>query len=68
MGYIDTAESRTALHHAAARGSAECVRAVLEAGSDATALDGEGQSAADLAAAESHSACLELLRRAGGGG
>lgn len=54
----------TALHHAAASGSTDCVAALLEAGADASARRGDRKSAGEVAAEGKHETCVCLLRQA----
>lgn len=55
---------RTALHFAAEQGHADCVRALLEAGVDATSTDAAGHTALDVATATHYtSARYEETRR-----
>ncbi|MFO0900625.1 MAG: ankyrin repeat domain-containing protein [Pirellulales bacterium] len=50
----DTYERNTALHHAAQRGNAALARLLLDHGAAPTAVNGEGHTPADLAAAAGH--------------
>ncbi|MDH3311296.1 MAG: ankyrin repeat domain-containing protein, partial [Gammaproteobacteria bacterium] len=53
----------TALHFAAAKGSFEIVKLLLDHGADARATDGSGRTPATVAAAEGHAALAEFLKR-----
>ena len=57
----DSAHGRTALIFAAFRGSAECVRLLLEAGAD-TALRASGKTAFEVAEMQGHAEVAALLR------
>ena len=57
----DSAHGRTALIFAAFRGSAECVRLLLEAGAD-TALRASGKTALEVAEMQGHAEVAALLR------
>ena len=61
---VDAADSdygRTALIFAAFRGSAECVRLLLDAGAD-TALRASGKTALEVAEMQGHAEVAALLR------
>lgn len=55
----------TALCAAAARGHADCVAYLLDAGADPDLKDGQGRSALQLAQAGGHAAVARMLRHAG---
>lgn len=57
----DAVESFTPLMHAAAEGQVEVVRILLKYGADASARDVDGDTAADFAARNGHTAVVDLL-------
>ena len=64
-GVIDLLTGSAPLHAAARGGSAEVVKAVLDAGADIEARDGNGWNALRLARKNDHSDCEGVLLRAG---
>ena len=51
----------TPLHDAAKHGSVRCLTALLNAGSDFTQVNGDGNTALDIAKHNNHDACVEKL-------
>ena len=60
-GATDPDGDRTPLHWAAARGYRRCVEVLLEAGADASALDADGHTAAQLALARGQPGMHDFL-------
>ena len=54
-------QGATALHHAAAKGSVEMVRMLVERGAESAMRDDDGRTASDRAAVSEHTAVVELL-------
>ena len=59
---VQDAHGLTALHYAAAAGSQGACQVLRSCGADPSLPTLEGQSAANLAEAGGHTACLPLLR------